>query len=113
MYCTEFPGHGVALRSWARSVVPSVAGRQRCKPECNNADFGKGDRPSRIMAQFGRASFVEWQLYGEEGGDGWLYRDARTSAYVYQDFRTAIVGKFRGDTLVRGRSAEVTGYRYD
>ena len=92
-------------------MVPS-GDRQPCSPSCSYADFDKDEmRPKVITRQDNHRFRVRWRQYGTEYADGWLYSDGNVTAYVYQDFRTAIMGRFTGDRLVKGRSARVTAYR--
>lgn len=61
---------------------------------------------------------VSWIAYSQEVVTGWLYgkinvqdRNGIDVAYVYPDFKTAIMGNWTNGELRQGKTVKVKGYR--
>lgn len=58
---------------------------------------------------------IQWKKFGDYDHDGWLYSSTDTVAYIYDDFRTAIIGHFQNTNyfpkLKSGHASKIIGYR--
>ena len=64
-----------------------------------------------------RSKSLAWKSFGNGLNDGWLYGYIHPKstgddiAYIYDDFKTVIMGNFENGTLLSGTKAKITAYR--
>ena len=67
-----------------------------------------------------RARGISWKYYGPFANEGWIYGrlDEESQfngdgiAYVYPNFKVALLGKFEKEFMVEAREVRVTAFRY-
>ena len=98
-------GSGVPIKSWTKSLTP-----------LDNASklshYLEGILNTEGFLQSVKSRQIEWKKFGPYEYDGWLYSDkTQNTTYIYDDFRTVIIGEFKNMKLRFGHASKIIAYR--
>ena len=78
----------------------------------NLTHYVKGTLDKKGYFKSVKADDIQWKKFGDYEYDGWLYSSqGNTVAYIYDDFRTVIIGNFQNSRLKSGYASKIIGYR--
>ena len=98
-------GFGAPIKSWTQSLTSFDDSE-------NLSHYLKGILDKKGYFKSVIANQIQWKKFGDYEHDGWLYSSqGNTVAYIYDDFRTVIIGNFQNSRLKSGYASKIIGYR--
>jgi len=98
-------GFGAPIKSWTQSLTSFDDSE-------NLSHYLKGILDKKGYFKSVIANQIQWKKFGDYDHDGWLYSSqGNTVAYIYDDFRTVIIGNFQNSRLKSGYASKIIGYR--
>ena len=98
-------GFGAPIKSWTQSLTPFDDSE-------NLTHYVIGTLDKKGYFKSVKADDIQWKKFGDYEYDGWLYSSqGNTVAYIYDDFRTVIIGNFQNSRLKSGYASKIIGYR--
>jgi hypothetical protein len=114
-------GYGPPIRSWINSLVPTFDTNDTTIKRSLASHFVEVSNVLQVdlVMQSGQPGSLTWKAFGLRQVDGWLYGNVQGGlrmtghniAYIYSDFKTVIIGRFRSGMLLNGTEAQITAYR--
>lgn len=81
--------------------------------------FKKNQEDIHFISAEPNAKGISWKYYGPNDNEGWIYGSLNEKseftgnkiAYIYPNFKVALLGKFMKEFMLEAREVRITAYR--